>query len=73
MKLITAFLLLILGSCTVRGVMDNFSADSEFFTKLVYSDAKQFVGVNPAEGYLEVMDENTGIPIDGGTKSKSFR
>ena len=77
-KYLILLLMIAMTSCETKKDDDNGGnsggvSDGEYFTKLIYTGAKQFVGLGPATDKQELMDENSSIKVDGNVGAKAFR
>ena len=77
-KYLILLLMIAMTSCETKKDDDNGGnsggvSDGEYFTKLIYTGAKQFVGLGAATDKQELMDENSSIKVDGNKGAKAFR
>ena len=78
-KYLILLLMLAMASCETKTDDDDNGgnsggvSDGEYFTKLIYTGAKQFSGVDAATDKQELMDENSSIKVDGNKGAKAFR
>ena len=77
-KYLILLLMIAMTSCETKKDDDSGNggggiSDGEYFTKLIYTDAKQFIGIGEAQDQVDIMDENSSIKIDGNVGAKAFR
>ena len=77
-KYLILLLMLAMASCETKNDDDNGGnsggvSDGEYFTKLIYTGAKQFVGLGAAEDKQELMDESSSVKVDGNVGARAFR